>query len=144
MTYSYSIQLGKKTIRATLIERSGSCITFEVEGQRYSAVVTPELLSPAGAIPSATSPTSLATNPPPHRAVQSSFSPDKVATPLPGLVAAILVTVGQNVEAGTPLAVIEAMKMENSVPAPRSGTIKEVYVAVGQELSLGDALVRIE
>jgi 3-methylcrotonyl-CoA carboxylase alpha subunit len=65
-------------------------------------------------------------------------------TPLPGLVAAILVTVGQNVEVGAPLAVIEAMKMENTVPAPKSGIIKEVFVAVGQELSLGDALVRIE
>jgi biotin carboxyl carrier protein len=142
--HSYSIKLGKKTVRATLLERTGPRITFEVSGERYTVEVNPELPHEGAKVLSATATSTVAPAPAPQRSVQQPFSPDRILTPLPGLVASILVTVGQNVEVGAPLAVIEAMKMENTVPAPKSGIIKEVFVAVGQELSLGDALVRIE
>ena len=144
MKHSYSIQLGKKTVRATLLERTGSRITFEVNGERYTVEVNPELPHEGAKVVSTTASSTVTPAPAPQRSVRQPFSPDRISTPLPGLVAAILVTVGQNVEVGAPLAVIEAMKMENTVPAPKSGIIREVFVAVGQELSLGDALVRIE
>jgi 3-methylcrotonyl-CoA carboxylase alpha subunit len=60
------------------------------------------------------------------------------------MVAAILVKVGQTVAPGTPLAVVEAMKMENSVPATQGGVIAEIFVTVGQEISVGDVLMRLE
>jgi 3-methylcrotonyl-CoA carboxylase alpha subunit len=59
------------------------------------------------------------------------------------MVAAILVQVGQTVDPGTPLAVVEAMKMENSVPAPQGGIIAEIFVTVGQEIAVGDVLMRL-
>lgn len=144
MKHSYSINLGKKTITATLVERVGSRLTFEVQGTSYTATVSPVRATPPASL-SPSSSIAVSTQPALSRSAQSASAPaeDHIITPLPGLVAAVLVQVGQSVEAGTPLAVVEAMKMENSVPSPRSGTIVEVLVTVGQELSVGDTLVRL-
>lgn len=144
MKNSYSIDLGKKKMTATLVERVGSRLTFEVQGTSYTATVSPVCATPQPPVSSSSS-FSVSAQPSLSRSAQSASAPaeDHIITPLPGLVAAVLVQVGQSVEAGTPLAVVEAMKMENSVPSPRSGTIVEVLVTVGQELSVGDTLVRL-
>ncbi|HXF87676.1 MAG TPA: acetyl/propionyl/methylcrotonyl-CoA carboxylase subunit alpha [Xanthobacteraceae bacterium] len=70
----------------------------------------------------------------------------KVATgkalraPMPGLVASIAVKVGQEVKAGEPLAVIEAMKMENVLRAERDGVVKAIRVKPGDNLPV-DAVI---
>jgi biotin carboxyl carrier protein len=48
------------------------------------------------------------------------------------------------VEEGTPLIVMEAMKMENELKADRPGTVKDVRVEEGQTVKQSDLLVRIE
>jgi propionyl-CoA carboxylase alpha chain len=53
--------------------------------------------------------------------------------PMPGVVTAIHVGEGEAVEDGQPLAIIEAMKMENVLRAERRGVIKRVAIAVGDE-----------
>jgi propionyl-CoA carboxylase alpha chain len=60
--------------------------------------------------------------------------------PMPGLVASIAVTVGQEVKAGEPLAVIEAMKMENVLRAERDGVVKAIRVKPGDNLPV-DAVI---
>ena len=51
---------------------------------------------------------------------------------------------GDAVEAGQPLLVVEAMKMETAVVAPRTGTVSDVFVSVGDVVAVGDALVAID
>jgi len=63
-----------------------------------------------------------------------------VRCPMPGLVLAIAVTEGQEVKAGEPLAVVEAMKMENVLRAERDGTVKKVNVKAGDTLTV-DAVI---
>jgi biotin carboxyl carrier protein len=53
----------------------------------------------------------------------------------------VLVKVGQRVDAGAGLVVLEAMKMENEFRATASGVIAEVHVAPGQAVDAGDLLV---
>ena len=65
-----------------------------------------------------------------------------VKAPIPGRVLRILVKPGDAVEAGMPLVVLEAMKMENEVRAPRDGTIASIDVAAGQAVGAGDVLAR--
>jgi acetyl-CoA carboxylase biotin carboxyl carrier protein len=72
-----------------------------------------------------------------------------VAAPLFGIVylqpapdAPAFVSVGQSVTAGTPLCVIEAMKMFHEVRAERDGTISAILVASGQEVEAGQQLMR--
>ncbi len=60
--------------------------------------------------------------------------------PMPGLVASIAVSVGQEVKAGEPLAVIEAMKMENVLRAERDGVVKAIRVKPGDNLPV-DAVI---
>ncbi len=60
--------------------------------------------------------------------------------PMPGLVVSINVTVGDIVETGQTLAVVEAMKMENILRAEKSATVKEILAATGQSLAL-DAII---
>lgn len=67
----------------------------------------------------------------------------RLVAPMPGKVVAVLVEVGQRVERGTGLLVLEAMKMENEFPATGGGVVKEIHVAPGQAVNAGDLLVVI-
>jgi propionyl-CoA carboxylase alpha chain len=61
--------------------------------------------------------------------------------PMPGLVVSIQVETGQPVKAGEPLAVVEAMKMENVLIAERGGTIGRIKVKKGDHLALNDVIL---
>lgn len=69
---------------------------------------------------------------------------EMLASPITGIVLDIATKVGDQVESGAILVVVEAMKMENSLGAPRSGTVVEVYAQPGQTVFVGDPLVRIQ
>jgi propionyl-CoA carboxylase alpha chain len=64
--------------------------------------------------------------------------------PMPGLVTAIHVEAGEKVEAGQPLAVIEAMKMENILRAEKSGVVKLVNVQAGESLAVDAVILEME
>ena len=67
-------------------------------------------------------------------------SSNKLLCPMPGLVVSIAVKEGQEVKAGEPLAVVEAMKMENILRAERDGTVKSVHAKMGDSLAV-DAVI---
>lgn len=66
-----------------------------------------------------------------------------VVAPLQGTVQTIKVKVGDSVNSGDVVAVIEAMKMENDIPANASGTVKAVHVSAGAKVAAGDVLLDI-
>ncbi|WNY26567.1 sodium-extruding oxaloacetate decarboxylase subunit alpha [Methanolapillus ohkumae] len=70
--------------------------------------------------------------------------PGAVCSSMQGMILSIKTKVGDHVSEGSPICVIEAMKMENAVGAPRSGTVKEIIVAEGDTVSNGDVLMIIE
>jgi 3-methylcrotonyl-CoA carboxylase alpha subunit len=65
----------------------------------------------------------------------------RLVAPMPGKVVAVHVRVGEPVQSGTPLLVLEAMKMENEFRAAGAGTVTEVRVCPGQPVNAGDLLV---
>ena len=67
-----------------------------------------------------------------------------VSVPMQGTIVKILVEVGQQVEAGATVCVLEAMKMENNIAAEKAGTVKEIKVAEGDSVGAGDVVVIIE
>ena len=66
-----------------------------------------------------------------------------VRTPMPGRIVKVLARVGETVNRGAPLVVLEAMKMQNEVPAPVAGTVREVCVREGDAVAASDVLVRL-
>jgi len=68
----------------------------------------------------------------------------EVHAPMPGSVVKILVKEGDEVEIGSPVIVIEAMKMESTLYADIKGTVSEVNVAVKEQVNTEKVLVRIK
>jgi len=70
--------------------------------------------------------------------------PGHVTTSMPGTLVEVLVQIGQEVKAGTPVLVAEAMKMETEIHAPIAGKVIAIHVAKGDIVVPDDALIEIE
>jgi propionyl-CoA carboxylase alpha chain len=70
--------------------------------------------------------------------------PGSLHAPMPGRVLRVAVAVGENVEEGAVLMVMEAMKMEHTLRAPHQGTVSEIRCAPGDQVEAGAVLIVIE
>ena len=75
---------------------------------------------------------------------KSGSGSNEVTAPMQGTIIRILVEAGDHVEAGDPICVLEAMKMENNVNAEKSGVVKKIVANAGDSVGVGDTLVIIE
>jgi biotin carboxyl carrier protein len=67
----------------------------------------------------------------------------EVKSIMPGVVVELLVSEGQEVEAGTPLLILEAMKMQNEISAPGPGRVARLHVARGEAVGSGAKLITL-
>jgi pyruvate carboxylase len=67
----------------------------------------------------------------------------QIAAPIPGLIAAIAVSVGHKVNKGDKLLMLEAMKMQTTVSAPLDGVVDEIHVALGETVESKDLLLKL-
>ena len=67
-----------------------------------------------------------------------------LVSPMPGLLVRLDVGEGDRVEAGQPLAVVEAMKMENILRAEKSATVKAVAAKAGESLAVDQVILELE
>ena len=70
--------------------------------------------------------------------------PRKLTAPMPGRVVRVLVRPGAEVDAGTGVLVVEAMKMQNEIKSPKKGTIQKILVNEGAAVNAGDVLAIVE
>jgi propionyl-CoA carboxylase alpha chain len=70
-------------------------------------------------------------------------APGGLAAPMPGMVVRTLVGVGERVEVGDPLLVLEAMKMEHTISSPTTGTVSALNVAPGDQVERGAVLAEV-
>lgn len=66
-----------------------------------------------------------------------------IVSPMPGTILTVEVKIGEAIEAGHVVAVLEAMKMKNPIRASFDGTVSEIAVTPGQAVAYGDVLVRL-
>jgi len=125
---------GTATNDEGLVERA---TTIEVNGKRFDVKMwVPEFAS--GPVKKSNKPTRGSGG------SGGSANSGEVAAPMQGTIVKVLVEVGQAVEAGQSVVVLEAMKMENQIEADKSGTIKAVNVKPGDTVGAGDVVVVIE
>ncbi|MFZ0768940.1 MAG: acetyl-CoA carboxylase biotin carboxylase subunit [Acidimicrobiales bacterium] len=116
-------------------------VTAEVNGRRVTvALWVPDAGEELPARPQSTA---LKPRRQHHSGVLGSGS-GKVTVPMQGTIVKVNVEVGQAVEAGETVVILEAMKMENTVNAEKSGIVKSIHVATGDQVSGGDVVVEIE
>ena len=85
-------------------------------------------------------PTPPSADPEPAAAAGADVEGTPLTAPMPGLIISVEVKVGDTVQEGDTVLVLEAMKMENSIPAPKSGTIKAVYFGSGDSVNKDDVI----
>lgn len=66
-----------------------------------------------------------------------------IKSPMPGLIAAIPVTEGQEVKKGQTVVILESMKMQNELKAPRDGTVQRISAQAGMSVEQGKLLVTL-
>ena len=76
-------------------------------------------------------------------ATTAATADNDITAPMPGLILSIAVAEGDTIEAGTPLLVLEAMKMENVIKATAPGTVKAVHVTQGQAVDKRQLLIEL-
>lgn len=78
-----------------------------------------------------------------RHATHEGSSSARVVAPMPGTVLSVRVKEGDQVELGQVLVVLEAMKMENTIPAPTTGRVARLLVQPGQQVQRGETLVEL-
>ena len=78
-----------------------------------------------------------------HRAASASEGRQNIVAPMPGRIVRVLVKVGDAVQAGQGIAVVEAMKMQNEVRSPKAGKVDRLAVSEGQTVNAGDTIAVI-
>lgn len=78
-----------------------------------------------------------------HGAVEAEGR-QQIVAPMPGKVIRLLVSAGDEVEAGQGLLVVEAMKMQNEIRSPKKGKVERLQVKEGQAVNAGDVLAWVD
>ena len=99
--------------------------------------------APAPAAASAPAPQAAPAQPAPAPAPAASGAGKAVTAPLPGNIVGISVKVGDTVKAGQQVAVLEAMKMENTIESPVAGTVTAIHVNIGDSVPADAPIVTI-
>ncbi len=116
-------------------------VPVEVDGKRFDV----KLWLPDAPVVASAGPGGAKRAPKPKAAASSGSGGDgTVNAPMQGTIVKVLVNVGDAVEVGQGLLVLEAMKMENHIAAERTGTVAEVRVSAGETVGTGAVLVIIE
>jgi propionyl-CoA carboxylase alpha chain len=100
---------------------TGDRVDVDAPGGHRTFTVTPRFTDPAEAVASGS-----------------------LLAPMPGTVVSVAVEKGQQVEAGQPVLVLEAMKMQHTVAAPRNGTVTQLDVRPGSQVASGEVLAVVE
>lgn len=117
--------------------------TYEVEVEAGQAMLVDEYEAYAPAPAAVPAPVAAAPAAASVSAAPALAAGEVVKSPMPGNILKINVTVGQKVNEGDTLLVLEAMKMENEIAAPKAGTVAQIIVSNGAVVETGAPLVVI-
>ena len=126
--YTYLLKINNKVYHVTSEKLNGHDYTFAIDGSSYNTTVRTTLEEKANEYLQ-------------NKAKESGT--EIIKSPMPGLIVKILKQVGDNVEVGDPIILLEAMKMENEIRASASGIIKSISTKENSSVEKGQALLEI-
>ena len=143
---AYKFHINGNEYNVVINSVEGKNASVSVNGKDYTVELEDDSPAPASFAPQApaaqksATPAAPAANASPAPATENGKA---VTSPLPGVIISINVKVGDQVKEGQEVAVLEAMKMENSIEASFSGTITAVHVSKGDSVPEGAPVVTI-
>ncbi len=132
----YKVTLNNRTYEVE-VEQGEAMLVDEYEAYAPAPAAAPAAAAPVAAAPAA------APAPAPAPAGASLVAGEVVKSPMPGNILKINVALGQQVNEGDVLIVLEAMKMENEIVAPKGGSVAQIAVSKGQVVETGSPLIVI-
>lgn len=128
-SHAYLLKINSKPFEAALHKKNSDRIGLLIEGWYYDCTIRSKLQQTASEI--------IAKSIHSKRAVN-------LTAPMPGLVLKIKKQIGDAVEVGEPILLLEAMKMENEIRSTSHGVVKEIKVKEGDSIEKGGILLIIE
>jgi pyruvate carboxylase subunit B len=125
----YLLRVGERLLRIDGVRVQGSAVEFSVNGQFVASTVHDEhaLMLKSMGFKSA-----------------SDHVQGQLKAPMPGKIVTVSVNIGDMVEHGQPVVILEAMKMENELKAPVGGRVSKVSAVVGSSVEKNELLIEIE
>jgi 3-methylcrotonyl-CoA carboxylase alpha subunit len=158
-----SLELAGATIHPTLVRLHDGATVLELEGQRWPFTAQPlgqsrhdvQLGASRWTLAVYAQGERYAVFAPQGSALLSDYDPiahagdgaaegGRLTAPMPGKVVSFQAKVGDQVQRGQALAVMEAMKMEHTISAPHDGVVLELLYAVGDQVAEGGELLRLQ
>ena len=150
----YQFEINQKNFDVTISSVSGNMARVVVNGESYDVRIGKSPDQPMAAIkPAITQPAPVRTELPiqvpeaapvmPSLLSAGPVEGEPILAPIPGLILDVKVVVGETVTAGQAVAIIEAMKMENSIASHVSGTVRNIRVQKGSQVSTREVIMII-
>ena len=128
----------------TAAAQGAPVVTIPAAPVFQQAVAPAPVATPVAApAPVAAAPAPAAAAPAPAAAPSGAAGSITVESPMPGKILSVEKKVGDSVEAGQTIMILEAMKMENEIVAPEAGTIASINVSVNQSVEAGEVLATL-
>jgi biotin carboxyl carrier protein len=152
----YQLEINQKNFDVTIQSVSGNMAHVLVNGQSYDVRIGKSVGEPAVPVvtaapapssvvvetaPSVPTPAPAPTPKPESGPTVGPVEGEPILAPIPGLILDVKVRVGDAVDAGQTVVIMEAMKMENSLVTHVSGTVRDIRVQKGSEVSTGDVIM---
>mgnify|MGYP000947870608 FL=1 len=137
MMRRYRLKVGEREFAIDVQEQTADRYAVSVGGEAYEVTLAED------ANPSAVS---IAPRPtvalPPSRPAVTAGGKGALTAPMPGVILEVKVKAGDAVERGQPVAVLDAMKMHNTIASPQTGVVAELLVAAGQTVDHGELILK--
>ena len=141
-TYKFKINGNQYDVAINSVEGKNASVT--VNGREYQVELEEApAAAPASPVAAPVQTTATPAAPAPAPKPAATGNGKAVTSPLPGVIIGIKVNVGDVVKAGQEVAVLEAMKMENSIEATQDGTVTAIHAAKGDSVLEGAPIVTI-
>ncbi len=145
---SYRILLDGQAVKADATLVAPNTISILLDGQSFEVHVTPSLDGKIKLQSGAHEFTAEIQDPRAWRGRRQGAleteGRQQIVAPMPGKVIRLLVKVGDEVEVGQGLVVVEAMKMQNEIRSPKKGKVERLQAKEGQNVNAGDILAWVE